>query len=280
MSWLITGSQPFTANALLDQFPGAAAAYSLRNLVGTSNPNVVRVRRSSDNTEQDFTAAQVTDGTLTTFCGAGDGFVRAWYDQSGNQEHLGQSTAATQPQLVSSGAVLLSGSRPSLQYSGSKTLSRSVSFTLNGKSQFSVVTVAYPTQGLALYGINSCLYFAEAGGWGAVFQQVATNGMKYRFGAGLPFNSDRQVSTTLTAAISQTYKEGASESYRLNGLSGESTATSSATIVNTSQNFYLGFAEGSSYFQGSISEAIVYLGSVRQLGVGIEANINAHYAIY
>ena len=86
-----------TANALLDQFPGAAVAYSLRNLVGTSNPNVVRVRRSSDNTEQDFTAAQVINGTLTTFCGAGNGFVRTWYDQSGNGYHAQQATTANQP---------------------------------------------------------------------------------------------------------------------------------------------------------------------------------------
>jgi len=32
---------------------------------------VVRVRRSSDNTEQDFTATEITDGTLTTFTGIG-----------------------------------------------------------------------------------------------------------------------------------------------------------------------------------------------------------------
>jgi len=51
---------------LLNQYPGAAAAYSLRKLSGAVS-NVVRVRRSSDDAEQDFTAAQVDNGTLVNF---------------------------------------------------------------------------------------------------------------------------------------------------------------------------------------------------------------------
>ena len=67
---------PPPTGILLVDYPGAAAAYSLRNLIDTTT-SVVRVRRSSDNTEQDFSAAEVTDGTLTTFTGANDGFVTA-----------------------------------------------------------------------------------------------------------------------------------------------------------------------------------------------------------
>jgi hypothetical protein len=74
MSWVITGSQK--NKGLLDEFTGSAAAYSLRNLTFLRGGPVVRVRRSSDNAESDFTATQVSDGTLTAFCGAGNGFVR------------------------------------------------------------------------------------------------------------------------------------------------------------------------------------------------------------
>ena len=45
----------------------AAAAYSLRNLSTSYTGNVVDVRRSSDDTEDSFTAAEVADGTLTTW---------------------------------------------------------------------------------------------------------------------------------------------------------------------------------------------------------------------
>ena len=66
---------------LLDTYTGASAAYSLRNL-SSSTTNVVRVRRSSNDDEQDFTASEVSGGALATFVGAGnDGFVTTWYDQ-------------------------------------------------------------------------------------------------------------------------------------------------------------------------------------------------------
>jgi len=66
---------------LLDTYTGASAAYSLRNL-SSSTTDVVRVRRSSNDDEQDFTASEVSGGALATFVGAGnDGFVTTWYDQ-------------------------------------------------------------------------------------------------------------------------------------------------------------------------------------------------------
>ena len=46
--------------------PDPAAAYSLRSLTG-SDPKVVRVRRESDNHEQDFTASEVSSGALVDF---------------------------------------------------------------------------------------------------------------------------------------------------------------------------------------------------------------------
>ena len=109
---------------LLADYPGASAAYSLRNLINTTT-SVVRVRRSNDNTEQDFTSTEITDGTLTTFTGANDGFVAVWYDQSGNSNNSAQATATTQPKLVSSGVVILDNGLPAIDYdaSGSDYLS-------------------------------------------------------------------------------------------------------------------------------------------------------------
>ena len=56
------------ANALpLDTASGAAAAYSLRNLSTGYTGNVVDVRRSSDDAEDSFTAAEVADGTMVAW---------------------------------------------------------------------------------------------------------------------------------------------------------------------------------------------------------------------
>ena len=53
--------QPLTdrlGDKLLAEYGGAAAAYSLRSLSGDQT-KVVRVRRSSDNAEKDFTASEM-----------------------------------------------------------------------------------------------------------------------------------------------------------------------------------------------------------------------------
>ena len=48
------------------RFGGATAAYSLRD-IGAINGRVVRVRRDSDDTEEDFSANQIASGALETF---------------------------------------------------------------------------------------------------------------------------------------------------------------------------------------------------------------------
>ena len=55
--------------SVLQIAPSAAAAYSLRSLTG-GDPKVVRVRRDTDNAEQDFTASEVSASALTSFTNA------------------------------------------------------------------------------------------------------------------------------------------------------------------------------------------------------------------
>jgi hypothetical protein len=97
-----------TFKGLLDLYPGASAAYSLRALsAGWLAGDVVNVRRSSDSAVQDFTASQILNGDLLTFTGAGDGFVTTWYDQSGQANNATQGTTTKQPKIVSSGSLLV-----------------------------------------------------------------------------------------------------------------------------------------------------------------------------
>ena len=87
---------------LAQRYGGAQAAYSMRD-IGVNGGAVVSVRRTSDNTLQDFTATEITDGTLATWVGSGNnGFVSTWYDQSGNNYHATQSTTGRQPKIVDS----------------------------------------------------------------------------------------------------------------------------------------------------------------------------------
>lgn len=108
-------------NLLLDDYPSAAAAYSVRKLRNNYIGGPIRVRRSSDNAEQDiyFDAnGNLDTAQLTTFCGSGNGFVTTWYDQSGNGVNFTQTTAGNQPQIVSSGSVLTQSGKPSMSFDG------------------------------------------------------------------------------------------------------------------------------------------------------------------
>lgn len=100
----------------------ASLAVSTRKLSSSYSGNCIRVRRSSDNTEQDigFSGNALDTSSLLSFVGANDGFVVRWYDQSGNGRYFNQSTTANQPQIVSSGSVVTGvGGEPALNCDGS-----------------------------------------------------------------------------------------------------------------------------------------------------------------
>jgi hypothetical protein len=148
---------------LLNQYPGAAVAYSLRKL-SSAVSNVVRVRRSSDNAEQDFTAADVSNGTLvdwvneigvirnrtgsarwTTVTPTATGFDAATinvgacgYDLYGSS---GDSVTVTFDVLLNSGSFsvqLRNGFESGSSVSNSETISTSgsKSFTLTSSADF------------------------------------------------------------------------------------------------------------------------------------------------
>jgi hypothetical protein len=119
---------------LLDTYTSAAAAYSLRKLRSAYTGSAIRVRRSSDNTETNigFSSSFGLDTTsLSSFCSGTNGFVTTWYDQSGNARNATQTTAANQPQIVSSGSILTLNSKPILRFDG-----------INDGMQFSSITTA------------------------------------------------------------------------------------------------------------------------------------------
>jgi len=81
---------------------GIVGAWSVaRRLLASYTGPWLRVRRSSDNAEQDCT----TVAGILSFCGAGNGFVVTVYDQTGNGRNLTQGTAANQAQIVTSGVL-------------------------------------------------------------------------------------------------------------------------------------------------------------------------------
>lgn len=97
--------------SILDTYTNADVAYDLILLRTAYSGSSIRVRRDSDNAEQDigFDEFGLLDtAAMLTFTGAGSGFVTTYYDQSGNGNDLTQSTSALQFRIVLSGVVEVS----------------------------------------------------------------------------------------------------------------------------------------------------------------------------
>lgn len=303
MSWLITGTQK--NKGLIDEFTGAAAAYSLRQLTFLRETPVVRVRRSSDNTESDFTATQVSDGTLTAFCGAGNGFVRTWYDQSENGRHQIQSTTAAQPQIVSSGALVTEGAKPSVQYSTGTAL-YTLSSGLNTGAAFmsfmvysSTAAAAADTNTAFLYhlGINNVAtnIISLSSSSGAFAGEYLLLDIRRTLSGGERLGSTtyRRPANTLTVDSTQALSTGISlfsngSSVTLGLSNGGASASTNYTPSNSTYGAELMIGGQPQNTIGNIitsasqkiTEAVFYNSDQSSTRSAIESNMNAHYAIY
>jgi len=250
--------------------PDPAAAYSLRSLTG-GDPKVVRVRRDSDNSEQDFTASGVSSGALVDFVGSGNnGFVETWYDQSGNGNDAVQATAANQPKIVSAGSLVVDSSGvPELEFDGSNdVLSAGTGFASSSKTIFCVNNPdSLTSNGLFAFGSSQT---------DRLFAQYTSNLIRTEINgaqAGVSAATQKNLTTNLhTTDISV-------------GLNGGSFTTTSASFSGVSasaelkigQRFGTGFTDN---FDGTIQEFIAYNSDQTANRTALETNINNHYSIF
>lgn len=132
---------------VLDGFAKNPIELSLRRLRSNAQ-YAIRVRRSSDNAELDigFVGEHLNVAQLLSFCNGSNGFIRTWYDQSGNSNHVVQTTAGNQPRIVNTGVFDKIGSKPAiLGISASDTvLTASYNTSFNISSNLSINSVHYP----------------------------------------------------------------------------------------------------------------------------------------
>jgi hypothetical protein len=114
----LTVTRPFVLDTLGNS---GAASFSLRLLdadYAGKATKAIQVRRSGDGALADigFTASGDLDtAALLAHVGTtGSGFVRTWYDQSGNGRHATQTDPTRQPKIVSNGVIETQNGRPVL----------------------------------------------------------------------------------------------------------------------------------------------------------------------
>ena len=278
-------------NLLLDTYSGAAAAYSLRGLnteyVNGLNPYAVTVRNGAgDHANIGFVFNSLTGDydldvdALLAHCVGSNGFVTDWYDQSGNGYDATQTTAASQPQIVSSGSVILENGKPALSFDGGNDWFEFNSFNSNaGDLQISIFATL--KSDFSKLSQQSQLITTNNSTYGNILRTgVGTDGVFITVASG------DQISGTMTSnqSVVGIFVTNSSTYNSVNGLTDGNYVNRNLVLEanafwSIGQEYDPGGINGD-FFDGKIQEIEIYLSDQSSNRTGIESNINNFYSIY
>ena len=256
---------------LLEDYSGAAAAYSVRQL-STAFTSSMNIRRASDNTEQviGFTAnGDLDTGSIETFCAGTECYVDTWYDQSGNGNDAEQATAGKQPLIYSASAVIIENNKPALNFDGSNdVLKKQFTSTLSQPGH----VYATATNNITNFS-NYIVLFSGYNNSNTRWQtEVRTTTGYLNMYAGSSNESTTTISTT--QSLHNNYYSGSNSNYRLNGTN---IATGNAGTFST-DGLTIGARFNEIYhWNGTMQELIIWPTSQSN---AIETNINSYFNIY
>ena len=263
--------QSSAPSLLLDQYgDGIAAAYSVRKLRADYSGSAFRVRRDSDDTEQDigFDAdGNLDESALTTFVGANFGYIVKWYDQTTNGNNASQSVTTRQMMVVSAGTIIKLGTKVAPNSYRSRTY----------YSMDTAVAVTPPQTTILL--LNPTI---TGGNYHAIGEDLAGT---YRFGGhdDRLFLNGGSIISTVDGAIAQPHMiavgltNGASSYIRANG---SELATGNTSGNSYSINAVFGPVNSTSNMRGNMQELIIYTADKSSDIADIESNINTYFSVY
>ena len=265
---------------LLDDYPGAVGAYSVRLLDSTYVGSAFQVRRSSDNATLDIGfdgSGDLDVSAMETFVGANDGFVTTWYDQSGNGNDTSQADTTQQPKIVSTGTTIRQNGIPTLEFTNDFFERANIISSGADKTLFSV---HYPT---AINPGQCILDLSEINSAGQSWNLTAETALRCQ---------SRTYVTTVgsnnTYALLEMWQNGltiddaAQFKMYYNGNFAPRTSGANGNITNSTGDFNIGFSiNGAQYFAGNQQEIVIYPSSlIDATREGVRDNVNAYYSIY
>jgi hypothetical protein len=261
---------------LLDLYP-AEVAYSVRKL-SSSATVAIRVRRSSDNTEQDigFVGGNLNTASLLSFVGAGSGFVTKWYNQGidGSAYDLPQTSAITQPRIVNSGVIDVKGLLPAVYFDGGDSLKITASgylssdpissFSVSASNSTGTVGVIWSTS-----NVNQTCVFQDS--------RITPNRNLFVNGGFFANLSIARVNTNqrLLSSFIDVSKNMSAFDNGATGSTATYTGTRAATGISLGEQ-----GTGITSLNGYIQEVIIFKSSQSANRTAIETNINTYYGIY
>lgn len=284
---------------------GIAVCYSLRKVVPTYSGNCVKVRRDSDNTTQDI--GWVTDiygnsildtYSLLTFVGSGNGYIHTWYDQSGSSIDVIQiENVSYQPQIVSSGSLILLNNKPSIYFDGindglKTQITYPISTVLGSNYENSTIVVQNNEGNGTETSTTVCIVYNNAERYN---MHLSFGGIVY-YDAGTDYTRRITVNVSDINALPTSwylnqkmifcYSNGLSGYIRVNGFCGFTKSISG--LPNLAHGNYLcvgywlevGSPIRRYFHKGKIQEIIIYKNDISSDKYGIEGNVRYFYSIY
>lgn len=280
---------------LLDTYSGASVAYSLRKLSSTYSGSAIRVRRSSDNTEQDigFTSNVLDTASLLSFVGSNDGYVTTWYDQSGNSADATMATAVNQPRIVLSGTLVEESNKPSIEWVSNDSLSAPrINELHNGTKCFVAAVVKSVISSTGRQSIIATSQnFSSNRGYtlylitnpGTITSNIF-NGTTPRPSSNTTNSDYPHTSRYLVTDIIDADESLAENRSILNINDGldikNNTLTGTPTALNSTRGLMIGYQNTDSFFRGRMQEIVIYTDDQTSNRTAIKNNINTYYSIY
>jgi hypothetical protein len=231
-------------------------AFSLRQLSSGYTGKAIQVRRSSDNDSASigFTSSGDLDtATLKAFVGTDTGYMRIWYDQSGNGLNAIQLTNANQPTIMYGGAIHRDNGQPSVYTSATGFLTYGPVSQLNGTSQVTRMEVARSRDG-------SNLAITEGLGTYQLDLQIFPTKIWVQFETGNIVANAAVSNPTTLMSINSVRNNGASQLYVNTALLGSATAPIMAFSAPVTG--YIGvrfdYLSSNTGLQGAFSETILF----------------------
>lgn len=277
LRWRIGGGQSFILTQLAGLGYAATGAWSVsRRMRQAYVGPLLRVRRSSDNAEQDVgfrSDGALDSATLVAFCAGGNGFVAKVYDQSGGGFDMAQATAGSQPRIVASGSLDTMGAqgRPTINFtSGTGSLTNAT--FVHGNAVTANIVAVSDGQSVATTSI--------------IGSAAGTNGRVRIGGGGIALLGDATgVGTTFSAGVAMIVTgiaPGLGTVTALRRVNGAQDAAVSITRGAPAAGVSWGihFPGGSGNFTGKCSEFVAFTAALNATAASIlERDQGRHYGI-
>lgn len=262
---------------ILDDYAGAAAAYSTRKLRSDYSGSALRVRESGGDTELDIgfdSNGNLDTSALLAHCGANNGFITVWYDQSTNGNDAEQSNVNLQPQIVASGVAYDINGKTGINFD---TVSFSKGMEMNSRVSVASAFFVYNINAINLVNYilgDDTILGGNNEGLIALGSVAGVNGLTSFIGG-----------TVLSLGNSELTNDDSIGTYIYDGTNSNLNVNEFGYTDVGAQNSmnakYIGDRRANLLgIDGVLSEVIIYSAEQSANRTGIVSNINNYYAIY